>query len=174
MAVMIATYVKKGVTERADAKETVRYTQHRPGKDNERASRALFGIDGVMERHHAYQLIDEAPKGRYFYRIIINPDPKKEDSQRDLPLRELIAVTMQTLANRRGMAIPWVAAVHDDHSDKRHIHALAVVKGRLNLDDLTALRQAATEEAQLQRHSRDLILEATKRQRELEEAAWER
>ena len=92
-------------------------------------------------------MIDETPKGRYFYRIIINPDPAKEDSERDLPLRELIAATMQALEARREMHIPWVAAVHDDHSDKRHIHALAVVKGRLTVEDLAALRQAATEEA---------------------------
>jgi hypothetical protein len=72
------------------------------------------------------------------------------------------------------MAIPWVAAVHDDHTDKRHIHALAVVKGRLNVDDLAALRETATAEAQLQRQARDLIREATKREREREEAEWER
>jgi hypothetical protein len=171
---MIATYVKKGVGERADAKETIRYIQHRKGRDNERMSRALFGLDGVMDRHQAYRMIDEAAKGRYFYRIIINPDPAKEDTQRDLPLRELIAVTMQTLEARREMAIPWVAAVHDDHSDKRHIHALAVVKGRLNVEDLAALRQAATEEALFRRRERDLMREEVRRQREREEAEWER
>src|SRR2546425_1187295 len=98
---MVATYVKKGGKERSDAKDTIRYIQHRPGKDNERVSRNLFGMDGFMGRWQAYRLIDEAPKGRYFYRIVINPDPKKEDSQRDLPLRELIAATMQALEARR-------------------------------------------------------------------------
>jgi hypothetical protein len=171
---MIATYVKKGVRERADAKETIRYIQHRRGRDNERMSRTLFGLDGVMDRHQAYRMIDEAPKGRYFYRIIINPDPAKEDSERDLPLRELIATTMQALEARREMHVPWVAAVHDDHSDKRHIHALAVVKGRLNVEDLAALRQAATEEALFRRRERDLMREAIERQRQREEAEWER
>ncbi len=174
MAVMIATYVKKGAGERRDAKETIRYIQHRKGRDNERMSRTLFGLDGVMDRHQAYRMIDETPKGRYFYRIIINPDPAREDTERDLPLRELISVTMQVLAARREMAIPWVAAVHDDHSDKRHIHALAVVKGRLNIEDLVALREAATEQALFRRRERDLMCEAAQRQREREEAQWER
>jgi hypothetical protein len=171
---MIATYVKKGRNERADAKETIRYIQHRPGKDKEKLSRPLFGLDGVMDRHQAYRMIDEAPKGRYFYRMIINPDPAKEDTDRDLPMRELIEATMETLAARREMHIPWVAAVHDDHSDKRHIHALAVVKGRLTVDDLTALREAATEEALFRRRERDLMREAAKRERQREEAQWER
>ena len=174
MAVMIATYVKKGVRERADAKETIRYIQHRTGKDNEKMSRTLFGLDGVMDRHQAYRMIDEATKGRYFYRIIINPDPTREDTERDLPLRELIEATMETLAARREMHIPWVAAVHDDHSDKRHIHALAVVKGRLKIEDLQALREAATEEALFRRRERDLMREEARQEREREEAQWER
>jgi hypothetical protein len=68
--------------------------------------------------------------------------------------------------------IEMVAAIHDDHTDKRHIHALAVVKGRLKREDLQALIHAATEEAQLQRHARDLMREVAEVQREREEAQW--
>jgi hypothetical protein len=174
MAVMKATYMKKNQHERAVAKATIRYIQHRPGKDNEHMSRNLFGVDGYMGRAQAYQLIDEAPKGRYFYRIVVNPDPKIEDQHKDLPLRELITATMQTLQERRDTPVAWVAVVHDDHTDKRHIHALAIVKGRLNPEDLQALREAATAEARVRRREQDLIREAVQRTREREEAEWER
>src|SRR5688572_29799019 len=136
MAVVKANYVKKGSTERDRAKATIRYIQHRPGKDNEKTVRNLFGIDGPTGRWQAYRMVDEAEKGRYFYRFVINPDPVNEDRERDLPLREIIEYTMQKLEARTKKPVQWVAAVHDDHTDKRHIHALAVVKGRLKRDDL--------------------------------------
>ncbi len=172
MAVVKANYVKKGEGERGRAKATIRYIQHRPGKDHERKSRNLFGIDGSMGRWQAYRMIDDAPKGRYFYRFVMSPDPETEDKPRDLPLREIFADTMQTLEERLQQQIQWVAAVHDDHTDKRHIHALAVVKGRLNRENLEALIQAATQEAQLQRGARDLMREVEAYQQEREEALW--
>ncbi len=170
MAVVKANYVKKGEGERGRAKATIRYIQHRPGKDNEKKSRNLFGIDGSMGRWQAYRMIDEAEKGRYFYRFIINPDPVNEDKEKDLPMRGIIEYTMQTLEQRIQKPVQWVAAVHDDHTDKRHIHALAIVKGRLKRDDLQSLIQAATEEAKLQREARDLMREVAEYQREREEA----
>ncbi len=47
MAVMKATYVKKGRYERSGAKATIRYIEHRPGKDHEKRARHLFGIDRI-------------------------------------------------------------------------------------------------------------------------------
>src|SRR5215216_5297853 len=132
MAVVKANYVKKGDGERERAKATIKYIQHRPGKDHERKFRNLFGIDGPMGRWQAYRMVDDAPKGRYFYRFVINPDPVTEDKEKDLPLREIIEQTMQTLEDRLKQHIQWVAAIHDDHTDKRHIHALAIIKGRLS------------------------------------------
>ncbi len=125
-----------------------------------------------MGRWQAYQLVDEAPKGRYFYRFVINPDPVTEDREKDLPLRELIEATILQLEELTKTPVPWVAAIHDDHTDKRHIHAVAVVKGRLNREDLAALIDAATREAQLQREARDLMREVEALQRQREEAAW--
>jgi hypothetical protein len=48
MAVVKANYVKKGEGERGRAKATIKYIQHRPGKDKERKARTLFGIDGPI------------------------------------------------------------------------------------------------------------------------------
>jgi hypothetical protein len=173
MAIMKTNYVFKDKEERKVAKAFIRYIAHRPGKDKERIDRTLFGDEGAMGRWQAFQFIDDAPKGRYFYRIVINPDPVTEDHHKDLPLRELIKATMQELQDKRDTPIQWVAAIHDDHTDKRHIHALAVVKGRLKKEEIEALRDAATAEAKLQRDARDLLLDARILQREREEAVWE-
>ncbi len=63
----------------AKAKAHVRYIQHRRGKDGEKITRTLFGFDGAMSRKQAYEMIDEAKKGAWFYRFVISPDPKRED-----------------------------------------------------------------------------------------------
>jgi hypothetical protein len=172
MAIMKTNYVLKDKKERAVAKDFIRYIEHRPGKDHEKTARTLFGDAGALGRWQAFRFVDEAPKGRYFYRIVVSPDPVKEDQPKDLPLRELIKATMQTLQERRATPIAWVAAVHDDHTDKRHIHALAVVKGRLNTEEIEALRDAATAEAVLQREARDLMRDVAQVQRQRAEAAW--
>jgi hypothetical protein len=78
---------------------------------------------------------------------------------------------MQTFEERVKTAVQWVAAVHQEHSDIRHIHALAAVKGRLNPSDLRALIDSATKECCEQRLERDLIREKQAREREVGE--WE-
>src|SRR5205823_2550159 len=143
MAIVKATYTKS----RAGAKASIRYIEHRPGKDGEKISRTLFGIDGLMGRAQAYRLIDEAEKGSVFYRFILSPDPKLEDTRRDLHLREVTEKTMQTLMARLKQEVAWVAAEHDDHAPNRHVHVVAVVKGRLHPRDFQAMRQRATEAA---------------------------
>jgi hypothetical protein len=170
MAVVKANYVKKGDGERGRAKATIRYIQHRPGKDKERTTRNLFSIDGYMGRWEAYRMIEDAVKGRYFYRLVMSPDPETEDKPRDLPLRQIFTNTMLNLEERLHQPIQWVAAIHDDHTDKRHIHAVAIIKGRLKREDLEALISSATREAQLQRGARDLMREVEEYQREREEA----
>jgi hypothetical protein len=67
MAIVKATYTKS----RAGAKASIRYIEHRPGKDGAKITRNLFGIDGLMGRDQAYRLIDEAEKGSVFYRFIL-------------------------------------------------------------------------------------------------------
>jgi hypothetical protein len=108
-----------------------------------------------MERSQAYQMIDEAEKGSVFFRIVISPDPATEDTEKDLRLGEITAQTMLELAERLAKAVPYVAVEHDDHAPHRHVHVLALVKGRLNTQDFQALRETATEAALLQRQERD-------------------
>src|SRR5438094_1737632 len=140
MAIVKATYTKS----KKVAKATIRYNQYRPGKEKTPTTRTLFGIDGAMGRWQAYRMIDEAEKGSVFFRFIISPDPKQEDTQQDLRLREVTEQTMDALEERLHNQVSWVAAVHDDHAPHRHVHVVAVVAGRLNAQDFESLRQAAT------------------------------
>jgi hypothetical protein len=154
------------------AKTNIKYIQHRTGKEGARITRTLFGIDGAMGRYDAYRMIDAAEKGSSFFRIKISPDPKTEDTKQDLDLREVTEKIMQTFEERIHREVQWVAAEHDDHTPKRHVHVLATARGRLSPHDLQAVIQRATEACLEQRRELDLMLE--KREREREEAVWER
>ena len=173
MAVVTANFVKRGKLGNAKVKATIRYMQHRPGKDHERVTRTLFGSDGPMQRVEAYQFIDEAPKGTVFFRIVINPDPKLEDHHRDLDMRAIAQRAMQTIEARVHTPVIWTAAVHDDHTHKRHIHALAAVQGRLDKPDIASLIDETTQACLEQRRERDLYLERQAGEREQEEYEWE-
>jgi hypothetical protein len=111
MAVVRSNYVKKGKTEKARAKATVRYIQHRPGKDNEKTIRTVFGRHGRLERTDAYQMIEMAKKSENIFRFVINPDPAQEDKTRDLDLRRITEYTMLKLEEMLGKTILWAAAV---------------------------------------------------------------
>ena len=143
MAIIKASFTRS----RAGAKASVRYMSHRPGKDGQRLARELVGYDGTMKLIQSYEMIDEAGQGSLFYRLVISPDPRTEDAERDLHLREIIEKAMLYLEDRFQKAVPFVAAEHDDHSPNRHTHILAVLPGRLSPQDLAALRGVATEAA---------------------------
>jgi hypothetical protein len=110
-------------------------------------------------------MIDEAPrKDRYYYRIVVSPDPRREDSYRDLSLRDLTIETMLKLEERYGTPIQFVAAIHDDHSPHRHVHTIVILNGRrLTRNDFAALRDYARHRALTQRrfldrrHRRELL-----------------
>jgi hypothetical protein len=157
MAIFKANYCKRGKTERTLAKASVRYIQHRAGKDGEKISRDLFGSDGVMTRYQAYRMIDEAKKGSFFYRFVLSPDPKREDRNHDLDMRDIARQTILALEEYLDQSILWVGAVHDDHAPHLHAHLIAIVPRKLTVADLTMLRGATTEAALEQRHYLDLL-----------------
>jgi hypothetical protein len=116
-------------------------------------------------------MIDGSQKGTVFFRIVISPDPKKEDTKRDLYLWRITEHTMLRLEETLQKQIDYAAVEHNDHTDIRHVHLLACVKARIDKPDLKSLREAATEACLLQRRERDLAREA--KVREIEEAQWE-
>jgi hypothetical protein len=167
MAIVKATYTKHG----KGAKASIRYIEHRKGAEGAKITRTLFGRDGIMARHEAYRMIDEAEKGSIFFRFVISPDTKTEDIERDLTLRDVTEQTIQALEDRIHEKVQWVAAVHADHAPHRHVHIVAVVQGRLQVQDFQALRVTATEACLQQRRERDLALRLQAQERE--EAQWE-
>jgi hypothetical protein len=166
MAIVKATYTKQAT----GAKASIRYIQHRPGIEGAPATRTLFGRDGLMGRFEAYRMIDGAEQGSYFYRFVISPDPAQEESQQDLHLRVVTEHTMQHLEDRLQQSVQWVGVVHADHAPHRHVHILAVVPGRLHVQDFHALRHTATAACLQQRRERDREREQEREKRE--EAQW--
>jgi hypothetical protein len=155
MAVVRANYCKKGANERNIAKANISYIQTRPGRNKERLTRTLFGSAGDMGRKEANQFITEAPKGTYFYRLKLSPDPTREDMKRDLHMEKLTRAMMRKLEKRLKTAIPWAAALHDDHTDIRHVHILAALPRRLNMYELEFLIREATALSLAQRKGLD-------------------
>src|ERR687896_755352 len=94
MAIVRATSYTRKV---AAAKATIRYNQHRAGKDGQKISRELFGYDGVLDRQDAYEMLDVAAKGTVFFRFVISPDIETEDMAKDLQLQDLTTQTMLAL-----------------------------------------------------------------------------
>jgi hypothetical protein len=182
MAVVKTNYVRRGKVGNAKAKDNVRYIQHRPDKDKEAVMRPLFTSDGPMTRLEAYQFIDEAPKGTHFYTVIINPDPTSEDTHKDLDMRQITITTMQSIEAIVQTPVTWVAAIHDDHTDKNHVHALAALNRRLNTLELNQIREETTKACVEQRRELDRSLSRQARAREqgewelepqLQEDAWD-
>jgi REP element-mobilizing transposase RayT len=60
----------------------------------------------------------------------------------------------------------WVAAVHDDHTDNNHVHALAALQGRLDKPDVRRLIDVTTMACREQRRELDKTRERNVRQRE--------
>lgn len=163
MAVIKANYVKRGKGERETAKANIRYIQERPGRDKEKLTRPLFGSAGFQGRHETYQFIDEAAKqGRYFYRFKFSPDPSIEDTKRDLNMYKLTRRMMTRLEKRFKTVIPWAGALHDDHTDIRHVHILAAIPRRLQKYELEALIKEVTMLCQRERRDLDLGKERTR------------
>jgi hypothetical protein len=172
MAIVKANYVKRDKKQKQRAKATIRYMEHRPGKEGRKTQRALFGSDGVMERKEAYGLIDDAEKGSIFFRFVLSPDPAEEDTRDDLDLRALTDQTMSTLTekfHKLQKPVQWVAAVHADHVPHRHVHILAVVPGRLTVQDFAHMREAATTASVAQRKE----LDRHQQQQQQKEVGWQ-
>jgi hypothetical protein len=142
-------------------KEHLRYIVHRPGKDREHMTRELFDAFDRTDKARTYELMD-ATKHPLFFKFIINPDPKREDARKDLDLPHLTRQTLREMQRLIGRDVPFVAVIHDDHTSLRHIHAIAMVQGKIAKADfyqLKTLWKTATEAAREQRRSRDHVRE---------------
>jgi hypothetical protein len=160
MAIVKASYTRSA----GGAKASARYIENRPGKDGGKLHRTLYTKDGKAERAEVYTMIDQAEPGSYFFRIVISPDPRGEDHNRDLSLRDITERTIASLEDRLQQPLKWVATIHADHADHRHIHAIAIVPERLNVQDFQHMRSAATQEALEQLQRLELVQQRTQEQ----------
>jgi type IV secretory pathway TraG/TraD family ATPase VirD4 len=120
-------------------------------------------MDGdTLDKRQAYEAIDNARSGTRFLRVTISPDPKREDSGRDLNLREITREMMREFQKQfPGRIIQFFAAVHEGHTDKRHVNLLVLFPGgRLTKHHWKALRERTTAKALAERTSIDLSNEA--------------
>ena len=154
-----ASYCKRDNAAPGRAKATIRYITHRRDREGHKVTRDLFGFEGFLDKQTAYRMIDGAPeKRRYYYRLIISPDPRREDRYKDLDLVSLTRATMLKLEERYGTPIQFIAAIHDDHSPHRHVHTLVILNGRrLTRSDFVSLRSHARNRALTQRRFRDRV-----------------
>ena len=94
------------------------------------------------------------PQERTFIPSSGVPTRRRRDTNHDLDMRALTITTLEPL-KRRCTPVIWVAAVHDDHTDKNHVHALAAVNRRLDKPELRRLIEVATTACLEQRRELD-------------------
>jgi hypothetical protein len=114
----------------------------------------------VLTPEQADAMIDTAPGNTYFWKLIISPDPKSENKDKNLDLRQLTGECIQWLEARLNREIPFIGAEHDDHTGIPHIHAIALIERRgremlIDRDTINAMREFTTEHALSQNRARE-------------------
>ncbi|MDQ3839935.1 MAG: hypothetical protein M3297_11770 [Thermoproteota archaeon] len=166
MAIDKVKYISKFDPNRIQrAKAHLYYIAHRKGRHGEKMERQLFNNRGDVAKEYAYHLI-EASRGMNLFKIILNFDPKLEDTFKDLDLRSITHHVMLKVKEIMQQDFEWVAVMHNDHgrprfdgTPKRHIHSMVFVNGRLERHHLAMLREVAHEQAMKQRRQLDLARE---------------
>ena len=80
--------------------------------------------------------------------------------------------TIHALEGKLQQPVYYVAAVHAEHADHRHVYLLASVPRRLNPPELQCLTETATQVCLEQRRERDRQDEHHMGELEFEEDAW--
>ena len=159
MAVVKIKYTR----QRARVKAHLRYITHRRGEDKQTTTRTLFTENGTLTKQAAYELLDSVKPGTLFYKVILSPDPRREDTKRDLNLWQLTRQTASSLSGLLNQKIRFLAVEHNDHTPNRHVHAIFLISGRLTRQQFRLLAQtartSATQDARLQRKINDLALQ---------------
>jgi hypothetical protein len=158
MAVVKLKYLR----ERPQLKAHLRYITHRRGREEGSITRVLFNANGLTDRRSVYELIDAARRGTVFYKFMINPDPAREDTHKDLDLLHITRQTILALERQLGLSLPFAAVLHPaDHTALRHVHGIFLLPRRMSQEAFKKLRQiawtTATAQARLQRRARDKV-----------------
>ena len=146
--------------------KTLNYIVHRPGKEGEKLNRELFGdLEESIRKEDAYGRL-VAGQGMTFFHLKLNFHPEREDTRKDLNLRDITRQSIMALEERLQRPIRFLAVEHNDHTDLRHIHAIMLVKlrrgERIGIEDWKVCREKATEQAALQRRALDAVMRVQK------------
>ena len=99
--------------------------------------------------------------GMTFFHVKLNFHPTREDTRKDLNLRDITRQSIAALEERLQRTIRFLAVEHNDHTDLRHVHAIILVKlrrgERIGVEDWQACTEKATEQAALQRRALDAV-----------------
>jgi hypothetical protein len=157
MAVVTLEYTRN----KQEIKAHLKYFTHRAGRDGEKMTREIFTNMGETDKQEFYRQVEYAGRGTAFFKFMINPDPKSEDSLKDLDLRHVTRRTINKMEKAVGRRLYFVATVHNaDHTPLRHVHGIFLVQGHLSKEQFRALQEVArsesTRQALLQRRARDL------------------
>jgi predicted RNA-binding Zn-ribbon protein involved in translation (DUF1610 family) len=147
------------------AKAYLGYIGTRPNREKQKMERLLFGHGGTFTPEQVGEMLASAPKNTYFWRLIISPDPNRENPEKDLDLWDLTREAVSWLEHRLGTdgkrrEIPFIAAEHSDHSNTPHVQGILLIKryGREMLitpEILDEFRTAVTAQALAQRSLRE-------------------
>jgi hypothetical protein len=171
MAIDKVRYISKFDPARVGkARKHLAYIVTRKGRHGEKMERQLFNNTGEVAKDYAERLINSS-RGMNIFKIILNFDPKREDTFKDLDLRSITHHVMLKLKELLQKDFGWVAVMHNDHgrprfdgTPKRHIHSMVFVNGRLEKHHLVSLREVAHEQAMKQRLQLDLVRERQQEQ----------
>ena len=155
MAVVKVKYLRS----RPQIKAHLRYIVHRRAVGAETITRPLFGPEGALTKQQIYTMIDATGRRGLFYKFMVSPDPAREDHARDLDLWELTRKTLMTINTRYG-PLHFVATIHADHTDNRHVHGFFLVPGRLTRKEFAQMKRlwkVASVEASRQRRLLDRV-----------------
>ena len=156
MAVVKLKYIRN----KEQIKKNLHYITHRAGGEKEKMTRQIFTNNGLADKQEFDRQVVSAGRGTVFFKFMISPDPRSEDTNKDLDLPHITRRTIRKLEKAIGRRLFFVAAVHNDHTPLRHVHGIFLVRGRLSKEHFRALQQVAwaeaTREATLERKARDL------------------
>jgi hypothetical protein len=148
----------------------IRYITHRRGSETgETITRALFTDNGPTDKQAFYQALEAAGKGTIFFKFMISPDPRREDTLKDLDLQQITRTTIRKLERKLGRRLSFIATVHNDHTPHRHVHGIFLSRGRLSRTAFKELAKTArfAAEALLERRARDLTRASLRHQARL-------
>lgn len=103
-------------------------------------TRDIFTNIGETDKSKFFEQVKNAGRGTSFFKFMISPDPKGEDSLKDLDLRHITRRMIRRMEKAVGRSLFFVAAVHNaDHTSIRHVHGIFLVRGRLSKRHFNAL-----------------------------------